>query len=70
MVVIFTYLYTYHDIQGLMCGTLSHDVLKAIREEVSRPPILEDCPSNMEVLWIVNHTVPIEEEVTSFIRES
>ncbi len=53
-----------------MGGTLSHDVLKAIREEVSWPPILKDCPSNMEVLWIVNHTVPIEEEVTSFIRQS
>lgn len=54
----------------MLGGTLSHDVLKAIREEVSWPSVLKDCASDMEILWIVDHTVSIKEEVTSFIRES
>lgn len=61
---------TYHYVQSLVCRSLGNDVLKAIRQWVCRPPVLEHCSRYSEIPRIINCSVPIKEEVAPFICES
>lgn len=62
--------HTHHDVQALVGGPLSHDVLDASLVDVHGPAVLDHSASNVEVLGAVYLVVAIEEVEAGFVRKS
>lgn len=56
-----------HNIKALLSWPLSDDVLQSIREHTARASVFKNCSCHMEVLWVVKHSVSVEEEMPRFI---
>lgn len=61
---------THHDVEPLVGGPLSHDVLDARLEHVHGPPVLDHRAGDVEVLGTVHLEVAIEEEVARLVCKS
>lgn len=59
----------YHNIEALQCWSLCDHVLQPIREDVAWTSVFKHSSCHAEVLRVVKHRVPIEEEMTVFVRQ-
>lgn len=60
---------SYHNVQALTGWALSNDILQPVGKHAARTPVFKHCSCHAEVLRVVEHGVPVEKEMASFIRQ-